>query len=761
MQKKIIIISTIIFFSLSNLAFSQTSLNLWQDEFSYINILSVCQTNNKTIVGASKNGLLIVNTDGSIEKKSKASGLSDVGISAMNYVPSSDVIVLGYSNGNIDILSGKKIINIADIKRKNMNTDKIINSISIAGNYAYLSCGFGIVKLDIAKAQIADTYFIGQNASFLNVYKTIIVDDSIYAATDKGLFSANTNDFLADFNNWHLIYSSPFSLFKDIAYFNGAIYAIAENSASQYQLIKKNSSGFLVINSDIGEKAKIFVHDNLYIANQKYIFKYNSNDILTERIDSYGLWDFKPDFISFDSQGNLIIADQACGIITHTKSNYSFHLIEGVYLNESMNIKVYKNTIFVTRGGYKSNLVNLWRNANVSIFSNNTWTTISQPDARDFVCILADSSDLSHFYIGSWGYGLFEYKNGKLLNHYDQTNSPLESIIQGAYVRISGLAYDKEKNIWMINQANDNSINILRNNGTWKSLVLNRVLSNIATGELIYTSNNQIWVQLFDKGLFVLDYNNTIDNENDDIYKLFFPRDENGELIGSRITCIAEDKDGEIWFGSDEGVGVIYDPASFDGTTPVANRIKITSKLNDSLVTSYLLENDQITSIAIDGGNRKWFGTASTGVFLLNSNGTKQILHFDAENSPLPSNKVLSIAVDPQDGEVYFSTTKGVVSYRGTATEGANSFQNVYAYPNPVRHSYTGTIYIKGLVRDSEVKITDIAGNIVYQTTSNGGMATWNGKNFDGNRVSTGIYLIFCSNSDGSDTFVSKLLFIK
>lgn len=743
------------------LIFSQTDLSLWQDHFSYLNIQAVCQTNNKTIIGAAQNGLLLIYDDGSTEKLSKASGLSDIGITSMNYSQNLDLVVVGYSNGNIDIISGKDIWNISDIKRKNMNTDKTINSIYIYGDFAYLSCGFGIIKLDLNIKEISDTYFIGQNAEFINVNKTILINDSIYAASNNGLYCANINDFLADFNNWKIISNSSFPVFKDIIEFNSKIYAVAINNSEVYQLIKRNSGNFQIINSDIGKKAKLFTNEFLYIANQSQILTYNTNDIITKTITTYNLWDFKPNCINFDSNNQLIIGDRVCGLITSSNSEFFTHFISGIYEDESFKVNAYAKNIFVSRGGYKVNSVNLWNSGTINILSQNKWTHIIQDGASDFNCILADPSDFSHFFVGSWGYGVFEYQNEELKNHYDQNNSPLESIIPGNYTRISGLTYDNEKNLWIINAATDNSINILKNDGTWKSLLLNRVLANDRTGDLIFTSNNQIWAQLPDKGLFVLDYNNTVDNENDDIYKVFYPRDENGDLFGSQITCIAEDKDGEIWFGSDEGVGVIYEPTSFDGNTPEANRIKITSKLNDSLVTSYLLLNEQITCMTIDGGNRKWFGTISSGVFLINSSGTEQILHFDADNSPLPSSKINSISIDPSTGEVYIATNMGLVSYKGTSTQGDQTYQNVYAYPNPVRHDYSGIIYIKGLVEDSNVKITDIAGNIVYETTSNGGMATWNGNNFDGNRVATGIYLIFCQSSDGKESFVSKLLFIK
>ena len=149
----------------------------------------------------------------------------------------------------------------------------------------------------------------------------------------------------------------------------------------------------------------------------------------------------------------------------------------------------------------------------------------------------------------------------------------------------------------------------------------------------------------------------------------------------------------------------------------------------------YVLGADNVVSVAIDGANQKWFGTESGGAYLFSADGTKQIYHFDITNSPLLSNDVLSIKINQQTGEVFFGTDQGIVSFKGVATEG-NSGCNIFIYPNPVRASYTGIIGIKGLMSNMIVKITDITGTLVYETTAQGGQATWNGTNFKGDRKS-------------------------
>ncbi|MBN2893249.1 MAG: T9SS type A sorting domain-containing protein [Bacteroidales bacterium] len=747
------------FLTIVNVSMAQLPIGGWRDHFSFTNIFSVYETNDGSIIGASESGIFYLNKDKSIDKMTKASGLSDIGVSSMIYASELNSIILGYENGNIDIIVDGDVNNISDIKRKNISGDKKIYSITQNGNFAYLSCGFGIVKINIETSEIADTYFIGENASYIEVYNTIVVDDSIFAATNQGLFSANQNDYIADYSNWNIINTGSFSDIKDIAYFNGYIYYIGFNE-TEYDLLKLENNSSEIIISNISETTKLYPFDYLYIANGEDIKLLSSNDIIASEIDEYpNLWGSFPLFVNFSSNNRMLIGDKSLGMVINDNGSFNSYYPSGVYKNEALNIATQSGYVYATRGGFKDNSVNLWLLGTVNYFNENKWETVINFEAHDFYCILIDESDFSHYFIGSWGNGIFEYKEKELLNHYDETNSVLDPLVSGD-LRISGIAYDNEKNIWSINASANNSISILKNDGTWETLLLNRTMAGLRTGNLAILENNLVWISLPDKGFLALDYNKTIENEDDDIYKTFYPVDEEGEQLGHRIHTFAEDKNGDIWVGSDEGVGVYYSPENFDDDNFRINRVKITADLNDSLVTNYLLGEEQVYAIAVDGGNRKWFGTANSGAYLMNETGTKELVHFNTENSPLPSNKVTSISIDSESGEVFFATPKGVVSYRGDATEASSQFEDVYVFPNPIRPDYYGTITITGLVYDTNVKITDIAGNLVYETTSNGSLATWDGNDFSGRRVHTGVYLVFCSNDDGSETIVTKLLFI-
>ncbi|MCX6266296.1 MAG: T9SS type A sorting domain-containing protein, partial [Bacteroidetes bacterium] len=243
----------------------------------------------------------------------------------------------------------------------------------------------------------------------------------------------------------------------------------------------------------------------------------------------------------------------------------------------------------------------------------------------------------------------------------------------------------------------------------------------------------------------------------DDQYRLLNSTAGNGNIPGTTVLTMAEDTKGAIWIGTEKGVGVFYSPENV--FQPGQNFDAQQILLSQGSYVQYLLENETVTTIAVDGANQKWIGTDRGGVFLFSEDGTKQIYHFTAENSPLLSDRLTCISIN-KDGEVFFGTDKGVISFRAQATPGGESNENVYAFPNPVREDYEGYIAVKGLVNNAQVRITDIDGTLVYSTRAEGGQAIWNGKNFNGKKAHTGVYLVFASDDTASERVVTKILII-
>jgi len=279
--------------------------------------------------------------------------------------------------------------------------------------------------------------------------------------------------------------------------------------------------------------------------------------------------------------------------------------------------------------------------------------------------------------------------------------------------------------------------------------------SDVFLGDVVASRQGFVWAILpRGNGLLVFDYNETLDNINDDSYRLLTNEEGEGGLPSMVIYSIEADLDGEMWVGTLQGVAVFFAPdGMFTSENFDAQQILIEQDGNIQI----LLETEQINCIEIDGANRKWIGTASSGVYLLSEDGLNQIHHFTESNSPILSNNIFDISIDHSSGEVFFATERGVISFNSTATNFVEEIEAVTVYPNPVRETYEGTITIDGLAFETDVKVTDVSGNLVFSTRSNGGRANWDGTGLDGQRVTTGVYLIFCTNQDGRDGKSTRL----
>jgi hypothetical protein len=315
--------------------------------------------------------------------------------------------------------------------------------------------------------------------------------------------------------------------------------------------------------------------------------------------------------------------------------------------------------------------------------------------------------------------------------------------------------------LWRTNTGVAENLVLRTSEGEWKSFDISQYTDNAAIfSQIMALENGHLWIVMpRGNGFLVVDTKGTAADGSDDLVRRFKPYDAYEDIIND-VVCMALDKNGYMWLGTEKGPVVYYNPDRiFTEGYSRGQQILIPRK-DGTMDADVLLGNDVITAIAVDGADRKWFGTESGGAFLISKDGSQQVLNFNVSNSPLPSNTIRSIGINQVSGEVYFGTDKGLVSYRGLATEGGEFFRDVYVYPNPVRENFHGDIVISGLVKDSNVKITDIAGNLVFETTSLGGQAVWDGRNFSGQRVKTGIYLVFLTSPDGLKSHVAKLMFI-
>ena len=741
---------------------AQIGVGEWRDHLPYTYPVDLTSSADKIFV-ASENGIFSYHKSANnIEKLTKVNILSDIGITAIEYYSNYNVLIVGYSNGNLDLIFNNQKYNIPDIKREMILGSKSINHIRGIGQYAYLSCGFGIVLVDLEKKEIKDTYYIGNLGTQLNVNCIYNYNNYLYAATSQGVYVADINNpNLIDYANWGQIVSlpNPFGSYNHIVVNEQGI-LVNQNNDSGNDIIYLYKDGLWnIFNNEYGSVKNIVSDGNIHIVTNRNILNYSASYNFQDSLSVAEISYLNP--VDVIVENNIYwIANRGSGLLRHNGANTEVIIPNAPFTANAFYVETSKNRVLVAPGGVSSAWNNTFLNSAIFSFRNEQWKSFYNYNAVDYIVIKVDPQNPEHYYAGSWGMGVVEYHNDQIIETYNPENSTLQSIIPGGdFCRIGGMAFDRENNLWVTNYNVAKPISVKTTSGEWHGFNFGETITGAAVAEIVVDENDNKWVVLLDgNGLFVFNNDQVIDNEDDYTYKKFNIVDENGKIISNNIHSIALDLTGDIWVGTDQGVVVYYTPENvFETDLFYAQRVKLT--IGDG--TNYLLHNDVVTSIAVDGANRKWLGTQSSGVFLVSKDGTEEINHFTAENSPLLSDRISHIGINHETGEVFFATDKGLVSYRGSATMGSDEFRDVYVYPNPVREGYSGNITVRGLVSDVNVKITDISGNIVYETTAEGGQAVWDGKNFDGRKVSTGVYLVFCTNDDGSKTYVTKLLFIK
>jgi len=413
------------------------------------------------------------------------------------------------------------------------------------------------------------------------------------------------------------------------------------------------------------------------------------------------------------------------------------------------------------RGVRTSSFEPLYRRARFAGFVDNSWITIDEKqdtfllDYRDAFSVAVNPANPKNVYIGTLGYGLLEYIDGKFVKRYTDENSSLQqhSLAPGR-IDVTGLAFDAQNNLWTVNSSAGSILSRRSPQGEWTSYSMGSVASGIEVDKIIIDQTGQKWILGRNQNLIVFNDNNTPDDKSDDQARKLSSAAGNGALLGSFVRSIAVDREGLVWLGTDKGVQVFYTPQNiFSNQNFDAQQVLI----EQDGYGQYLLETETVTAIAVDGSNRKWFGTDRAGLFCMSADGTKQIAHFTEQDSPLLSNTITDL-VFTASGELFIATPKGLISYRSESVEPEPTLDKIVVFPNPVYRNFTGNIAIKGLVENSNVKITDIAGNLVYTVNAEGGQVLWNGRNFDGEKVKTGVYLVFISNRDGSATEVTKIM---
>ena len=745
----------------------------WRTHLAYSKVNEV-EKMGKKVYALSNHSLFSVDTQTEeIKYYNRSNGLNAVSINKIAFNESQNKMLLTYENGQIDVIDSKEnIYNIPDLYIKQANASKQINDIYMYQSKAYLAMNFGIIALDMKKHEIEDTYYIDKDKLELNVRYVFVFGDSIYAVTNTTLYSAHLNDNLMDFSYWNQCVLPSGEDVQGICAIGNVLCILRDNV-----LWSRQDGQWIEQKSTLSLRGICIYDDVVYaIVNNAYgVVKINTD--FTQQLQfEYGQVN---DIIQ---DGNIHwLATESNGLVRVKDGNYSEYRPNGPISNTPYRMRFFLDRLYVLPGGRWA-AQNL-RQGEIMYYEDGQWTNItngqlvemSNHALYDFMNVAQDPADKEHYFITTYGTGMLEMYGEDVVKLHLPYNSGLQSAVASNpdfYTRTDGAMFDEKGNLWVLNA--EFGICILDLNRQWHSFDLYHKGMKIplsTPGEMLVDNRNSQWKWIplcrSNTGILLLQDNGTPTNSEDDQVKYrneWF--DQYNNLIKPEfIYTLAQDQDNTIWVGTSKGVFTI--PASVDFMT--SNKCeRIVIRRNDGTdLGDYLLDGEQVNCIVVDGANRKWIGTANSGAFLIQITtdevGNQQVEtveHFTAENSLLPSDNILSIAIQESTGEVFFGTSEGLVSYMSDASQPEETFDNLYVYPNPVSPTYKGYITIKGVMSNTIVRILDANGNLVKIMESTGGSAIWDGTNAQGNRVASGIYTIICNTSDGQSKGVTKVLIL-
>ena len=765
-------VNFLVVFFFFQIGFSQQNQQ-WRGFFSFNKIKDVTESPTK-IMAVSENAFFSkdINTN-QLQIINSIDGLKPEDISAVYHSASTNRTFVGSNNGLLLIINPDGTILYKGGIVEEVPVSPFIKKINHFNEYngkIYLSCDYGISVFDLTTLEFGDTYYIGNNGETIKIFQTTILNDEIYATTQSfGIKKAGVNNpNLVDFSQWQTFESG---FWIGVTTFNNQL--LGANVNGIIYIINANSSITQIANLG-GIPLDIRVNNNnLITTSRTNVLVFNQSLQQIAQIQNSQITEIPVTFVCATViESTIYIATNENGIITTPISNptsFQFLLPNGPINDDIFRIKKSSTELWALYGKYSRNYNPYNPNPPFGLYQfpiskysdQNGWTLLPYEDifqAKSLSNIAFNPNNEKEVYVSSYYSGLLKIVDDVPVILYNASNTGVNGLqsIPGQVpddIRVNGPAFDKEGNLWMTNSLVSKGLKVLRSNGTWQSYDLSDVISeplNESYAIPVVDKNFTKWLPTSRSGLIA--FNETINKS------MQISDNEQGNLPIQDVRCVAIDNRNQLWIGTGRGLRIISSVDQFLSQDQIETRAIII--LEDDLAQE-LFFDQFILDIAVDGANRKWVSLADSGVYLVSANGQETIFQFTKSNSPLPSDNVNDIEIDPVSGEVFFATDKGLVSFKGTATRPSDSLQNVYAYPNPVRPGFDGTVKIAGLTSRAVVKITDIEGNLVFETTAEGGTIEWDTTAFGKYKVASGVYMILVSAEDGVDTTVKKVMIIR
>jgi hypothetical protein len=732
---------TFSFFALSlTYAFAQEiPIGTWRAHISYNSVYDITFGDNKVFASA-KNGVMAYDlTDKSVTNVNKVNGLSGSQITSIAFHESEKTLLICYGDGLIDLIRDNEITSFDRLKTSTtIIGSKKLNAVQIHNDLAYIAADFGVVVFDVERGEVKETWRdLGVGGATLQINEIAFRGDSIFLATAKGVLAGDLGDNLLDFNLWRRFNQGAFNTsIAATAAFNGLIYsAINGSGIYRYENGAWTKETYL---QNLNYQSLTASSSHLLITQDAKLWRVSTSSQIEEITSDKLVF---PNIAREDDNGKLWIGDNVNGLLTNLNGDFSSVILNGPSTPLTYRLSFTNEKLFALPGGPSASLQPLRNPGKLDSFQNGLWTN----EEREILDLTDVDVTSSETFVASFGYGLEKTTSGGS-TIFDESNSNLINLNPpGRFVNISAIERSAD-GLWVANYGTSTSLHLLKNDGTWESHSFPVTAARYPT-DLLIDDYGYVWMVLNPSqggGILVYD-------REEDRYAYLTNSPGDGGLPSKNVRSIASDRDSYVWVGTDQGVAYfLYPPEVFE---PGVDAIK------PIFENRFLLKDDKVTAIKVDGGNRKWMAT-ERGVWLFDAVGEKDINNFTDENSPLLSGIVRDIEIVPATGEVFFATDAGIISFRSDATFSEQSFQSVKIFPNPVTKDFYGLVGISGLATDAIVKITDVSGKLIWQTQANGGTATWNVHDYKGRRATTGIYLVFAATQDGSESVVGKLAVI-
>lgn len=806
MRKLICALLLLLCVNLNSMAWAATASDArWQYYPSFHNATQTLAVGNVVYTLFNGNLLIYDTDDQSVYTLDRINyPLSDNNIAQIGWSDTQHCLVALYDNNNIDLIyfpdnnfssATTEVVNIPQVKNYT-ETQVKSNNLNVRGNWACISTTEGIVLLDLKQQNIRGYYQLGTN-----VDDAIAIDQRIYASFSNSIMSGALSDNLYDVSQWKTALPSIYvSRFVGC---NIGAYIIVPYRASLSEEQKQHvGTAHMVVNADNTVTANFVcgwpVTENgtgngkwVQFANSGVVLTVNTDhpDELENRINDTG---FYPNSLARTSDGTFFLAQGYEGLKSYKLSSENTLTPASTIGNigprhaNSYSLLLDHGRLFVAGG----ELDDYGIDGFVGYYDGEKWSDMDEDNARtlpstegtnghvffnlDYVAV--DPRDANHVMVASYGKGLYEYKNDKFVKLYNADNSPLQypSVVGTAernnYVRLGGCTYDAEGNLWITANYNDTLLTVLRTDGSWKRVHFAALDEYTRAEKIMFDSKGRLWCNIrvsadgMSSGLAGLDYNGTITTDRDDKSNLrTSATNEDGTTCSLEgLKAMAEDQNGQIWIGCSSGVYAITDPDSWFTSNFTIYQPKV-PRNDGTNYADYLLTGTDVSAIAVDAGNRKWIGTIGAGIYLVSEDGSEILQHFTSSSSPLLSDNVYDLLIEPEKGTMYIATDAGLCSYESQVSAAQPTLEksNIKVYPNPVRADYKGAVSITGLTNNAEVKVLSTGGQLVARGRSIGGSWQWDATQAaSGERVAPGVYYIVVSTEDGKQSVAAKVAVI-